>query len=156
VNDPNADMTVLTRLELYFSIRQFTRTTRRFAQIFAYDYEMVMIFFVVVETCFQAILHLGGAAADGESIEQIYLDSASIGVSIFGIGDASGIPRETVRRKVKAMTDMGYLATSEKTKNIYVPLAALFDLKVFDAFRLYVADIDQFVRTLNYYGKPPT
>lgn len=154
MNDPNTDVTVLTRLELYFSIRQFTRTTRRFAEIFSHDYEMVMIFFIVVETCFQAILQLGGVSSDRESIEQIYLDSTSIGVSIFGIADASGIPRETVRRKVRAMTDLGYLASSEKTKNIYVPLSALFKPRILDAFRHYVGDIEQFVRTLQYYGKP--
>jgi hypothetical protein len=153
MDDPNADISVLTRLELYFSIRQFTRTTRRFAEIFGYDYEVVMIFFVIVEACFQAILNLGGASSDREAIEQIYLESASIGVSLFGIADASGIPRETVRRKVKALTDLGYLALSEKSKNIYIPISAFFDLNIFDAFRLYVADIDQYVRTLQFYAK---
>lgn len=153
MTDPKADMTVLTRLDLYFSIRQFTRTTRRFAEIFSHDYEMVMIFFVVVETCFQAILHLGGASSDRKSVEKIYLDSALLGVSIFGIADSSGIPRETVRRKVKAMTELGYLAASEKTKNIYVPLSALFDPQILDAFRHYIGEIDQFVRSLQYYAK---
>ncbi|HLZ73523.1 hypothetical protein [Phenylobacterium sp.] len=153
MDDPTADISVLSRLELYFSIRQFTRTTRRFAEIFGYDYEMVMIFFVVVEACFQAILNLGGAATDRDAIEQIYLDSAGMGVSLAGVADASGIPRETVRRKVKALTDLGYVAVSEKTKNLYIPISAFFDLNIFDAFRLYVADIDQFVRTLQFYAK---
>jgi hypothetical protein len=155
MNDPSADMSVLTRLELYFAIRQATRTTRQFAEIFAFDYEMVMIFFVVVETCFQAILHLGGASSDRKSIEKIYLDSALLGVSIFGIADATGIPRETVRRKVKAMTDRGQLAASTKTKNVYVPLSALFDPKILNAFRQYVDEIDQFTRSLKYYAKNP-
>ena len=151
---PNIDTTPLTRLELYFSIRQFTRTTRRFAQVFNRDYEMVMIFFVVVEACFQAILNLGGAPATREAIEAIYLDATSIGVSIFGIADASGIPRETVRRKVKTLTDRGFLATDDKTKNVYVPVSALFDMEILEAFRLYGADLDQLVRNIHHYGKP--
>lgn len=155
MSDRTTDVSALTRLELYFSIRQVTRTTRRFAEIFGHDYEMVMIFFVVVETCFQAILHLGGASPDRASIEKAYLDAPVIGVSLFGISTASGVPRETVRRKVKAMTDQGYLAASETTKAIYVPLSALFEPRIHEAFRLYVEDLDQFARTLQHYGRDP-
>jgi len=149
------DPTLITRLDLYFSIRLFTRTSRRFAEIFSNDYEMVMIFLVVVEACFQGILHLGGAPANSQAIEEIYLDSATIGVSIFGIGDAIGIPRETVRRKVKLLTDRGYLAVNPKNKNIYVPLTALFEPELSEVFRIYVGDIDQFIRTVQHYTQRP-
>ena len=148
------DLAVLTRLDLYFSVRQFTRTMRCFAELFERDYDMVMIFFIVAESCFQSIIPLGGAGADLKAIERIYLDSTSLGLSLFGIGEASGIPRETVRRKVKTLTDMGYLATFEKNKNIYIPLSALLKKEVQEAFKGYASEIDQFVRTVQYYSKP--
>lgn len=147
------DLAVITRLDLYFSVRQFTRTMRNFAELFERDYDMVMIFFIVAESCFQSIIPLGGAGADPESIERIYLDSTSLGVSLFTIGEASGIPRETVRRKVKTLMDKGYLATFEKTKSIYVPLRALMTPEMLEAFKKYASEIDQFVRTAQYYSK---
>lgn len=155
MDDQKSDLGALTRLELYFSVRQFNRTMRYFAELFDFDYDMVTIFFVVAETCFQSIIPLGGAAADLEAIERIYLDSTSIGLSIFSIGEASGIPRETVRRKVKALTDRGFLAVFEKNKNIYIPISALLDERVMRAFRNYVLEIGQFLRAVQYYGKPP-
>lgn len=148
------ELSVLTRLELYFAIRQHTRIARRFADIFGNDYEMVIIFFVVAESCFQAILHLGGAAADREAIEQIYMDSVA-GLSLFSIADASGVPRETVRRKIKILSEWGYLATFEKTKNIYVPVSALLDPKINEAFKRYVADLDHLVRMVQFYERRP-
>ena len=148
------DLAVLTRLDLYFSVRQFTRTMRCFAELFERDYDMVMIFFIVAESCFQSIIPLGGAGADAEAVERINLDTTSLGLSLFVIGEASGIPRETVRRKVKALIDMGYLATFEKNKNVYVPISALFKNEMLDAFRCYASEVDQFVRTVQYYSRP--
>lgn len=153
MDEHKPDLAVLTRLELYFSVRQVTRTMRSFAELFDRDYDMVMIFFIVAEACFQSIISLGGAAADREAIERIYLDSNSIGLSIFTIGEASGIPRETVRRKVKALSDMGYLATFERNKNIYIPMSALLKDDVLAAFKRYASEIDQFVRTVQYYSR---
>jgi hypothetical protein len=147
------DLAALTRFELYFSIRQFTRTMRRFAELFDYDYDMVIIFFIVAESCFQAIIPLGGAAADPDSLERAYTDSMSLGMSVFNIGEACGIPRETVRRKIKTLIDLGYLGTLEKTKSVYVPMSALLDERMLSAFRSYSADIDQFVKTVQYYSK---
>jgi hypothetical protein len=153
MNEQRPDLAVLTRLDLYFSVRQFTRTMRCFAELFDRDYDMVMIFFIVAESCFQSIIPLGGSGADMETIERIYLDSTSLGLSLFIIGEASGIPRETVRRKVKALADMGYLATLEKNKNIYVPISAFLKSEMLEAFKSYASEIDQFVRTAQYYSK---
>jgi len=149
-----SDIATITKLELYFAVRQFTRTMRRFAELLDRDYDMVMIFFVVVESCFQSIIPLGGATADPAALEAAYLDSISIGLPILAIGEASGIPRETVRRKVKRLTEMNYLA-SLPNKNIYVPLSTLLDKAVVDAFANYATDIDQLVKNLQYYSRQP-
>jgi hypothetical protein len=109
---------------------------------------------VVVESCFQSIIPLGGATADRKTLESAYLDSRSIGLPILAIGEASGIPRETVRRKVKRLTDMNYLATLPHNKNVYVPLSTLLDKAVVDAFTNYALDIDQLVKNLQYYSRP--
>jgi hypothetical protein len=153
MNDDQSDIATITRLELYFAVRQFTRTMRRFAEILDHDYDMVMIFFIIVESCFQSIIPLGGAKADRAALEAAYLDSISIGLPILGVGEASGIPRETVRRKVKRLTEMGYLAVTPHSKNIYVPLSTLLDRTVVDAFANYATDIDQLVKNLQYYSR---
>ncbi len=149
-----SDIVTITKLELYFAVRQFTRTMRRFAELLEFDYDMVMIFFVVVESCFQSIIPLGGTTADRAALEKAYLDSISIGLPLLTIGEASGIPRETVRRKVKRLTELNYLATLPHNKNIYVPLSTLLDKAVVDAFANYAVDIDQLVKSLQYYSRP--
>jgi hypothetical protein len=153
VTDDRSDIATITKLELYFAVRQFTRTMRRFAELLEFDFDMVMIFFVVVESCFQSIIPLGGATADRATLEAAYLDSISIGLPILMIGEASGIPRETVRRKVKRLTEMNYLATLPHNKNIYVPLSTLLDKAVVDAFANYAMDIDQLVKNLQFYSR---
>jgi len=153
VSSGQSDIATITKLELYFAVRQFTRTMRRFAELLEFDYDMVMIFFVVVESCFQSIIPLGGATADRATLESAYLDSLSIGLPILLIGEASGIPRETVRRKVKRLTEMNYLATLPNNKNIYVPLSTLLDKAVVEAFANYAVDIDQLVKNLQFYSR---
>lgn len=153
MSENSRDLAALTRFELYFSMRQFTRTMRRFAELFDYDYDMVIIFFVVAEACFQAIIPLGGAVGDLDELERAYTDSMSLGLSVFNVGEATGIPRETVRRKIKALIDLGYLGNLEKSKSVYVPMSALLDERMLQAFKNYSADIDQFVKTVQYYSK---
>jgi hypothetical protein len=153
MTDETSGLAVLTRLELYFSIRQLTRTMRRFAELLNFDYDTVMIFFIVAESCFQSIIPLGGAAADAASVERAYLDSLSLGLSILNIGEASGIPRETVRRKVKTLIDRGLLATLDKGRGIYVPLSALLERDVLAAFERYASDVEQLVNTVQFYGR---
>jgi hypothetical protein len=152
--DPKAPLAALTRLDLYFSIRHFNRTARRFGELFGNDYDRVVIFMIVAEACFQSILHLGGAEANRAEIEKIYLESSTLGLNQFAISEASGIPRETVRRKIKQLIDGGFLAILPSSKNIFVPVAALLEPAVAGTFERYAADIDHFVRTAKYYTRP--
>jgi hypothetical protein len=153
MSEPQPGLAVLTRFQLYFSVRQFTRTMRRFAEVLDYDYDLIMIFFVVVETSLQSIMPLAGSNLDKSVLEKAYTDSLSLGVTLFSIGDATGIPRETVRRKVKTLVDMGYLAFLPRNKNIYVPMSALMDSKIISAFSDYSSDIDQLFNSLRFYSK---
>jgi len=154
LSEQTPGLAVLTRLELYFSLRLITRTLRRFADLVDYDYDTVMIFFVVLESCFQSIIPFGGAEADLETIERAYRESVSLGLSLLTIGEACGIPRETVRRKVKMLTERGLLASSERSRNIYVPITMLLRPDVIEVFRIYAVDADQFARTVRFYTAP--
>jgi hypothetical protein len=149
-----AELAVLTRLELYFSLRLMTRTMRRFADRLDDDYDSVMIFFVVLEACFQAIIAFGGSDADLPTIEKAYAESISLGASLFTIGEATGIARETVRRKVKTLIDRGLVTTSDRNKNVYVPVSVLLEPAMLELVRNYAADTEQFVRTVQFYGRP--
>jgi hypothetical protein len=149
--DVQGDLTALTRLELYFSLRLITRTMRRFADHLEHDYDTLMIFFVVLEACFQAIIAFGGSDADLPAIEKAYAESISLGATLLSIGEATGIPRETVRRKVKALMDRGLIATTERNKNIYVPISVLLEPEMLEVIRAYAADADQMVRTVQFY-----
>jgi len=151
--DLQAGLGVVTRLELYFSTRFITRTLRRFAQLLDNDYDTLMVFLVVAESCLQAIIPLGGSTADIESLEKGYEDSISLGLSALNIGEATGIPRETVRRKVKTLTDLGLLATAERSRHIYVPLRALLEPEMLEVIRSVVGDASQFVKTVQFHSK---
>jgi len=150
--DPKADLAVLTRLELYFSLRLVTRTMRRFAELLDHDYDMLMIFFIVVEACLQSIIVFGGANADFATMEKGYMESISLGLSALTIGETTGIPRETVRRKIKTLTDLGLLATSDKNRTVYVPLATLVREDILEMIRTYTSDTEQLVNTARFYN----
>ena len=150
--NPKADLAVLTRLELYFSLRLVTRTMRRFAELLDHDYDMLMIFFIVVESCLQAIIVFGGANADFATMEKGYMESVSLGLSALTIGETTGIPRETVRRKIKTLVDLGLLATSDKNRTVYVPLTTLVREDIFEMIRTYTSDTEQLINTARFYG----
>jgi hypothetical protein len=147
-----ADLAVLTRLELYFSLRLVTRTMRRFAELLDHDYDMLMIFFIVVESCLQAIIVFGGANADFATMEKGYMESVSLGLSALTIGETTGIPRETVRRKIRTLVDLGLVATSDKNRTVYVPLTTLVREDLFEMIRAYVSDTEQLINTARFYG----
>jgi|SRR5580658_4377572 hypothetical protein len=149
--DPKADLTVLTRLELYFSLRLVTRTMRRFAALLDHDYDMLVIFLIVLESCLQAIMAFGGTKADLETIEKGYLESVSLGLSMLTIAETTGIPRETVRRKINDLVRHDLIAISEKHRTAYVPISALAKPDVLEMLSTHVVDAEQFVRAAQFY-----
>ena len=149
-----ADLRVLTRLELYFSTRHTLRTMRLFADLFGNDYDLVMIFLAVAEVGLQAVFHLAAIKPETVEIKDLYERLSSAGLSIFSIAEATGIARETVRRKVHQLVTKGFLAIREKDKNVYLPGSALADLDMLEVMNLYVTEIGTLVRTIQYYSNP--
>ena len=156
MNDSNAATEVLTRLELYFSIRQMNRVLRQYHDVLNNDYDMVAIFLIVAEVGFRSIVHLAAEESDYARMVQIYMEEGSLGISMMSIGESSGIPRETVRRKVKWLTDEGYLAIIAGSKNIYLPLSTVTDSRLIDIFTTHTREVVQLVRTIQLYCKPST
>lgn len=152
---PGADakLEILTRLDLYFSVRHTARTMRLFAEILDYDYDCVVIFLSVAEVCFQAAFHLAPIDVGPRDIENLYSQFASSGLSVMTIAEITGIPRETVRRKVKKLVDDGHLAISQHTKNVYLPVSVVLSTKFFDRFKSHVNEAAQLVKSIAYYQK---
>jgi DNA-binding IclR family transcriptional regulator len=74
-------------------------------------------------------------------------------MTALSIGELTGIPRETVRRKVKTLIDGGYLAISPKDKNIYLPASTITSDEVVEIFGFHVRDVGQLVRSVSYYQR---
>ena len=144
---------VLTRLELYFSMRHTLRTMRQFAEVFEHDYDLAMIFLTVVEIGLQAIFHLAAVNAQAADAAEIHKELAAAGLSVMNIGESTGIPRETVRRKVRRLVDMGYLNIRQKDKNVYVPASTITNPRILEILTSHVAEVGTLVRTIRFYSK---
>ena len=155
MNDQPSPLKVLTRLELYFSVRHVNKAMRAFGQLFDYDYEVVAIFLTVAEVCLQAIFHLVALDPDQVDIEKLYEDINAVGMTALSIGEQTGIPRETVRRKLKTLIDGGFLEVSPKSKNIYLPSSTITSDRFVDIFGVHVRDVGQLVRSVAYYQRDP-
>lgn len=152
MNKLNPELELLTRLELYFSMRHAARSIRSFAEIFDYDYDMAIIFLSIAEVCFQATFHLAPIGYGPAEIERIYSQVASAGLSVATIGEITGIPRETVRRKVKSLVDDGYLAASP-ANTIYLPLSAISSDRVLGKMNTQIREASEFSKTVNFYQR---
>jgi len=149
----DAKLEILTRLDLYFSIRHTARTMRLFAEVLDYDYDCVVIFLSVAEVCFQAAFHLAPIGVGPRDIESLYSQFASSGLSVMTLAEITGIPRETVRRKVKKLVDDRHLSISEHTKNVYLPVSVVLSTRFFDRFTTHMSEAAQLVKTMTFYHK---
>lgn len=150
MSEEAGDLRVLTRLELYFSTRHTLRTMRLFADLFGNDYDLVIIFLAVAEVGLQAVFHLAAINPEAVEIKDLYERLSSAGLSIFSISEATGIPRETVRRKVHQLVSKKFLGIRDKDKNVYLPGSALAEPEMLDIMNLYVNEIGTLVRTIQY------
>jgi hypothetical protein len=156
MNDSPTSLNVLTRLELYFSIRHVIKAMKLFGKLFDHDYDMVAIFLTVAEASLRAIFHLVALDPKEIDVEKLYADLNAVGMTALSIGELTGIPRETVRRKVRALIDRGYLAVSQKEKNIYLPASTITSLEVMEIFGFHLNDVGQLVRSVSYYQRDET
>jgi CRP-like cAMP-binding protein len=153
MNEHAPALQTLTRLELYFSIRHINKVMKTFGEVFDHDYETVAIFLCVAEVCLQAIFHLVALDPNEVNAQQLYNDINAVGMTAFGVGERTGIPRETVRRKIKNLIDKGYLAMSGKNKNIYLPTSTLLSERFLELFAGHIKDVGQMVRAIAYYQR---
>lgn len=144
---------VLRRLELYFSVRHMLRAMRQFSELFEHDYDLVMIFLSVAEAGLQAVFHLAAVNAEEIEFEAIYDALETSGLTIMGIGESTSIPRETVRRKVRRLIDMGYLGIRDKDKTVYLPESAINNPKVLEILNYHVKDVGSLVKTIHFYSR---
>jgi len=126
-----------------------------FGEIFDHDYDSVAIFLSVAEVCFQSAFHLAPVENSPIDIERIYSEIATSGLSIMTIGEITGIPRETVRRKVKKLIDDKYLSTNTDTNTIYLPASVVISQRFLPVFTAHLADAAQFIKAVQFYHKPP-
>ncbi len=154
LSKPPAELEILTRLDLYFSVRHTARTFRMFGEIFDHDYDKVAIFLSVAEVCFQSAFHLAPIENSPVDIERVYSEVATSGLSIMTIGEITGIPRETVRRKVKSLVDDKHLAANTDTNTIYLPASVVISQRFLPIFNSHLADAAQFVKAVKFYHKP--
>lgn len=154
MTEQTPDLEFLSRIELYFSMRQMTRTLRRFAERLDQDYDSVLLFLIVVEDGFRAIFHLAPSMVAEQDFHQLYMDVASEGLSLLQIGESSGVARETVRRKIKQLIDLKYLALNPKNKNVYLPYSTITNPMFSEIFRMQIDDVEKFIRSAQYYTAP--
>jgi hypothetical protein len=156
MNDETHSIQILTRLELYFSIRHVNKAMKLFGPLFDHDYEMVAIFLTVAEVCLQALFHVVAQDPEAIDMEALYADANVVGMTALSIGEQTSIPRETVRRKLKLLTDGGFLAVSPRNKNIFLPTSTITSDRFLDLFEAHVKDISQLVRAVSYYQRART
>lgn len=126
---------------------------RLFAEIMDFDYDCVIIFLSVAEACFQSVFHLAPMGHGGVDIEKTYSSTAQSGLSVMTIGEITGIPRETVRRKVKKLVDDKCLAISESTKNVYLPASVVISDRFYGKFQAHMGEAEQLVKTVRFYQR---
>ncbi len=140
---------------MYFSVRHVNKALKIFGEIFDHDYDKVAIFLTVAEVCLQAIFHRVALDPARVDAKQLYADVDAVGMTALGISELTGIPRETVRRKVKALIDHGHLALSPKSKNVYLSIGVVTKERFVEAFSTHVKDVGQLVRAVAYYQRDP-
>ena len=59
-----------------------------------------------------------------------------------------------MRRKIKQLIDLDYLALNPRNKNVYLPYSTIMNPVFAEAFALQIADVEQFIRSAQYYTAP--
>lgn len=82
--------------------------------VFEFDYEKMLIYLVIANSNVQNIMSIPEKFAPYASIDVIIPAELQRPATRSAIARATGLPRETVRRKVAAMLDSGLLTTDTR------------------------------------------
>lgn len=132
---PRADKSRL-RLLLGFFAEYWLRVFKLRISLYDGDIEMATISDAVG---FNSTIHMFSTLRDLEVFSDltVVLGDAQQGCTTQMIADITGLPRETVRRKLKRLVESGYLTTTEDGRYIHRPgilleepyLSAIFELE---------------------------
>jgi len=109
------------------------------------DLDLFLVLTIIGERCFTP-QHAPETMSHSEFIERPVATVAPVAINVQSIADYSGIPRETVRRKIDILIDKGWIRRDAR-KFITVTDAAkdnLFDLT--ESALRYLADVDAAIR----------
>jgi hypothetical protein len=98
----------------YYSVEYMLRILRNLGPIFNFDYECMIIALSVSLSNIQHLVASPELLAPYASLDAIIPDDLQRPVTRAAITRASGLPRETVRRKVQAMITAGVLITDAR------------------------------------------
>lgn len=122
--DPFADMdarpkqagkTVRFSRELgYYSMEYLLRTLRNLGPVFNYDYERVIIALSVTMGNIQHLVNSPAQLGPYEDLATVIPAELQRPVTRLAITRATGLPRETVRRKVASLIEAGVLVGDER------------------------------------------
>jgi hypothetical protein len=121
--------------------------------VFDHDYDLAIIFLTVAEAGLQAVFQLAAVNAQEIDTDAVYSELGSHGLSILSIAASTGIPKESVRRKLRYLMDKGYLDVSRKDRSIFVLASPNINPKILQIMQHHVADVGALVRTVHFYSK---
>ncbi len=156
MNETEPSSPIVQRPELYFSLRHTLRAIRQFAEVLERDYDLAIIFLTVAEAGLQAVFQLAAVNAQEIDLDSAYSELNAHGLSILSIGVSTGIPKETVRRKLRYLVDKGYLEVSRKDRSLFVLAVTNMNPKILEIMNYHVADVGALVRTVNFYSADKT
>jgi len=130
----------------FYSVEYVLRFLRNVGPLFDFDYERMIIAFSVALSNVQALM-ASDAIADFPSLDSIIPAELQAPVTRSAIARSCGLPRETVRRKVKAMIGSGVLISDTRGGLRLTP--GIFATEAFSrVVELNEADVRRLLRLL--------
>lgn len=128
-----------------YSIEYLLRTLRNLGPLFDFDYERMIITLSVSMGNVQHLMNPPEQLAPFEDITAIIPAEIQRPVTRLAITRATGLPRETVRRKVAALVESGFLIKDERG-GVRLRPGALTDPKYVGAVLQNDADVRRMIR----------
>jgi hypothetical protein len=129
----------------FYSVEYLLRTLRNLGPAFDYDYELMIIALSVTMGNVQHLVNSPEQLRPYEDLTTLIPAELQRPVTRLAITRATGLPRETVRRKVAALVEAGVLVKDDRGGVRLTP-GALFNEKFAGAVGQNDADVRRLVR----------